>query len=424
MKHKRRVKIVNIPFIDISNTNCWLVNLLPFGDNSTIEEIKRFQAECIKHSVFGMGWDCLYANSPVYTELDETEKEKHIKVCENCKEKKCPVSDEILKRYLKVKPGDYVITRLKNAHYYIGKVITKAFYSYGKEKIEHLSWCCKVEKWIEYENESMIPSEILGRFSQRNHSTIEKIAAYRTKLLLISTYEKKIDEKERLFNVPTLHITQNNFCRCLNYTELEDLVYLYIYRKHKDENYLCFPSSAKINRAKFEFSFISSNNEMKPISCQVKNQEYIEIENYVNEPSYRLIYLFSGKWCQKNVDEFRKQYADSNIVFISPLELYGLFADYLTYSDKSDFYITDKKAENNILSDISKFTQKYNFKKINKSFCYRNKELNKKQIKYDETEDWICFSSDDLFYSKEFNALILSGNVDKEIIEYIKSIIN
>ena len=198
----------SIPFINISNTNCWLVNLLPFGDNTKIEDIKAFQSECINKSVFGMGWDCLYSKDICYIELNEAEKEKHLSVCKNCKEKLCPVSKEILDRYSEINPGDYVITRLKNAHYYIGKVVTKTFYSYGKEKVERLSWCCKVEKWIEYENEIEIPSEILGRFSQRNHSTIEKIANYRTKLLLISTYEKRIDAEEKIFTVFTYHTKQ------------------------------------------------------------------------------------------------------------------------------------------------------------------------------------------------------------------------
>ena len=405
----------NTPFIDISNINCWLVNLLPFGEYTKIDVIKAFQTECIKNSVFGMGWDCLYSKDIEYTELNEDEKNNHLLACENCKEKKCPVSEEILDRYLSVKPGDYVITRLKNAHYYIGKVTTKAFYSYGEEKVGRLSWCCKVEKWIEYENESMIPSEILGRFSQRNHSTIEKIANYRTKLLLISTYEKRIDEKERVFNVPPLHITKNNFCRCLNYSELEDLVYLYIYNKHKDENYICFPSSGKINRAKFEFSFINSNDEMKPISCQVKNQKDITIEDYLNEPSYRLIYLFSGKWSNKNVEFFRQKYINTNIAFISPLELYELIEEYLSCSDKYNFYVVNEKNNND-----DPFVES-DFNIINKSFCYRNKELNKKQIKKSENDDCICFSSNNLFYSKEFCALILNGNVDEDIVEFVKS---
>ena len=408
----------SIPFINISNTNCWLVNLLPFGDNTKIEDIKAFQSECINKSVFGMGWDCLYSKDICYIELNEAEKEKHLSVCKNCKEKLCPVSKEILDRYSEINPGDYVITRLKNAHYYIGKVVTKTFYSYGKEKVERLSWCCKVEKWIEYENEIEIPSEILGRFSQRNHSTIEKIANYRTKLLLISTYEKRIDAEEKIFNVPFLHITRSNFCRCLNYTELEDLVYLYISQKHKNEGYICFPSSGKINRAKFEFSFVNENKEMKPISCQVKNQKTIDIEDYINEPSYRLIYLFSGKWTVDNVEEFRKKYANSNIVFISPSELYELVEEYLDSTDKSDQYVITESQTEALPFDISEFTL------INKNFCYRNKEKNKKQIKYDENDDWICFSSNDLYYSKEFQALILNGSVDKEIVDYVKSKLN
>ena len=408
----------NIPFIDISKTNCWLVNLLPFGDNTKVEDIKAFQSECINKSVFGMGWDCLYSKDISYIELNEDEKKKHLSVCNNCKEKLCPVSGEILERYSEISPGDYVITRLKNAHYYIGKVVTKAFYSYGDEKVGRLSWCCKVEKWIEYENETMIPSEILGRFSQRNHSTIEKIANYRTKLLLISTYEKRINSKERVFNVPLLHITQNNFCRSLNYTELEDLVYLYINKKHKEENYICFPSSGKINRAKFEFSFVSSDKKMKPISCQVKNQQYINIEDYVNESSYRLIYLFSGKWTNRDIEDFCQKFTESNIIFISPSELYELAKEYLCFTDKSDQYIIANPKDDVLPFDISEFIP------ITKNFCYKNKELNKKQIKYNDNEDWICFSSNNLYYSKEFCALILNGDVDKEIVEYVKSKLN
>ncbi len=405
----------SVPFIDISKTNCWLVNLLPFSDKSNKDAIMEIQSQCIKNSIFGMGWDCLHTNIIEFVELDDTEHKKHLDRCKHC-EYSCKVSDKTLSYYKEIQPGDYVITRLKNAHYYIGKVETKAFHSYGQEKVEKISWCCRVEKWIEFDNESMIPSEILGRFSQRNHSTIEKIANYRTKLLVISTYEKRLLEKDRIFNVPQLHITPNNFCRCLNYTELEDLVYLYILKKHKDEGYICFPSSGKINRAKVEFSFINFNSDKKPITCQVKNQETIDIENYLNEPTYSLIYLFSGKWEEKDIKELQDKYSDTNIIFISPTELYELINEYLAYANKSEYSVGDNE-ENKFYNSL----ESLGFKSIKKSFYYQNKELNKTQIKIEDNADTVYFSSYNLFYSKEFEALVLNGNVDKAIVEYVKS---
>ena len=71
----------------------------------------------------------------------------------------------------------------------------------------------------------------------------------------------------------------------------------YIYNKHYEDGYMPLPSSGKVSRLKYEFTFISNKTNKKPITCQVKNQnsEPINVKNYENYKNiYEKIYLFSG----------------------------------------------------------------------------------------------------------------------------------
>ena len=50
--NKSKVSDINgITVLDISNINCWIVNLKPTG-----KDIKSFQQKCINKKVFGIGW--------------------------------------------------------------------------------------------------------------------------------------------------------------------------------------------------------------------------------------------------------------------------------------------------------------------------------------------------------------------------------
>lgn len=207
--------------------------------------------------------------------------------------------------YSEIKKDDLVITRLKNGKYYIGRVETEATYSDGtdlealdkKSKSDGFSWCCKVHKWYEY-TESELPIDIVGRFSQRYHSTIQNIANDRIKLLLISTYQKKAKKKYRYtdINIPKILLNKENFATALNYMDLEDLVYLYILNK-EEKNYRLLPSQCKISKVKYEFNLFNKDDITDKITCQVKNQGIVFLNDYkkdADEKEFTKIYLFSG----------------------------------------------------------------------------------------------------------------------------------
>ena len=242
-----------IPFIDISNINCWMVYLMPFEskDRTNYDLVKNFQQGCINEQIFGMGWDI-----PCFEQGKQMTEENAILYAKKYKDYYgLSVSQDAINGYLSIRKGDYVITRLKNGHYYVGRVSSEGSFFIHKQDdpiYGLLSWGGKVEQWIEYSNDGEIPSEIVGRFSQRLHSTIQKINPYRQKMLVIAMYENKIEkESEFHFSIPRLRIGKNNFVRSLNYMELEDLVALYITNKHAAEGYKLIPSSCKISQQNY-----------------------------------------------------------------------------------------------------------------------------------------------------------------------------
>jgi hypothetical protein len=297
-----------IPFINIADTNVWIIYLMPFAaeERTDYKRVHDVQQQCIRDKVFGMGWEipCF----PYGTKMTE---ETAAVYTEKYNAQGWSVSNDAVKAYKEIKKGDYVIMRLKNSHYYVGKVSSEgAFFIHKTEDPVYglFSWGAVVENWVEYFNDGEVPSEIAGRFSQRLHPAIQRIATYRQRLLVIAMYENKLPEQERAINVPKLHIGFNNFVRSLSYMELEDLVALYIAGRHNDEGYRLLPSSCKVNQQKFEFRFVAKNK--KPIACQVKNQpkEKIEIERYVEDGSYEKIYFFSGDWSEDNVLALKRKY--------------------------------------------------------------------------------------------------------------------
>ena len=74
------------------------------------------------------------------------------------------------------------------------------------------------------------------------------------------------------------------------------------------------PSSCKISEQNYEFAFASIGN--KPITCQVKNQSEINIENYRGRNILRKnIYIFfSGEWESENeINSQREKCKGTNI---------------------------------------------------------------------------------------------------------------
>lgn len=185
-----------------------------------------------------------------------------------------------------------------------------------------MSWGCHVEKWLEFKTQDDLPYELIGRMSQQQHQTIQRIDRYRLKFLIIEAYIKREKSKS---DIPKLILTKNNFARSLHYKQLEDLVSLYIVEENKEQNYLLMPSSCKINEQKYEFFFKSPNR--KAITCQVKNQKEIKIEEYYNENDFEKIYIFSGIWNNEQVEDLNKKANKNkanNIQIISPDELFDI----------------------------------------------------------------------------------------------------
>ena len=387
-----------IPFINIADVNCWMVYLMPFNEEerNNYELVNKLQQTCIGDKKFGMGWPitCIEYETPM-TDENVFEYERY------CEDDSMAVSKDAVYNYKSIKEGDFIIMRLKNSHYYVGRVSSQgAFYIYkpNDEVYSKFSWGCMVDEWVEYTNDGEIPSEIVGRFSQRNHSTIQRISYYRQRLLVIAMYESRAKGVKR-FDIPKLRIGANNFVRSLSYMELEDLVALYIADKHGKQGYRLIPSSCKTSQQNYEFRFVAPKKK-KPITCQVKNQQDIEIEHYIEETGYEKIYIFSGKWNDACVKKLNEKYnGHGTIHIISPSELYeALTKDNIFKNDFYDFENEPKLADKDKLnhsgySDRKKLTGQ-------EGSCSISKE-----------KDFVYFMKRGLFYSAEFSALILEWHI-------------
>lgn len=313
---------MNTQIIDLSKNNCWMVYLSPFD---TIEENKELQDRCTDDNfpMFGIGWG---RNLEGYEYGDELNKACGDAYVEEFKGNDGQESLAVAIEYmLKIKENDLVIMRLVDGNYYIGKVIKIeenegcCFYIHSSDPdnpVNELSWGCRVEKWYKT-IEDDVPSEIRGRFSQRLHKTLQPIQQYRQRLLVLSLYDRMTKATKR---IPAIAYTKTTFARSMHYMQLEDLVYLYISNKltQSDKRYVFFPSSGKINRKKYEFSWIGEDNRL--ITCQVKNQAAINLEDYRDDCQYKCIFLFCGLWNQDEAE--KKNNTGSNITVITPSELY------------------------------------------------------------------------------------------------------
>ena len=393
-----------IPFINIADTECWMIYLMPFNsiERADYDKVLKLQLECIDKRLFGMGWnlDCFEYGTPMTAENAGY----YTKIYNESYE--WTVSDKTVSSYQKVKKGDYVITRLKNGHYYVGKVSSDgAYYLYKNNDsfFGMFSWGGNVEEWFEYKTDDEIPSEIVGRFSQRLHSTIQRVSGYRQRLLIISMYENKVKGNKKSFDIPKLRITPYNFVRSLDYMQLEDLMSLYIDERWHDTGYRLLPSSCKISQQNYEFRFVAPNR--RPMTCQVKNQKEINIDQYKGETQYQIIYIFSGVWSKEEVSQLRDKYLDNPCLYIiDPEELFRVFVEYKDLF-QNGFY---ECAEDVLTPDMLPL----------EGYELREKINGEKQ--YNKSKDFACFvRSDGLFYSTEFEALILSWHImndhDEEI---------
>lgn len=397
--------------IDLNGVKCWIVNLMPFPEKErNSPEVLPFQQACIENKIFGMGWATKIIDSIADNEeLTDENKAKYESMVKIDKPKYNESYKSALNTYQEISDKDFVIMRLKNSHYYIGRVDGEAKYiqRFSVDGANRLSWGCNVKEWFEFNNEEEIPSEIVGRFSQRYHSTIQPISNFRLKALIISLYEQKSKYSE--FNIAKIFLNENNFVTTLNYMELEDLVSQFIYDEHRGDGYVLLPSSCKVNKQNYEFSFVSENRN--PITCQVKNQENIKPDEYKDEKSYEKIYLFSGKWSQEQAGCLKEEYKNTNIYIVSKSELYKTLNENSYLKNKlAKFYNIDNNAVysyeevKSILEENPK-AKEYIVKKRSTFNIGKNRFL-----KFDNDNKIIYIGSYECFYSPEFNSIFINSS--------------
>lgn len=391
-----------IKFYDMKGIHCWIINLKPFEPNTPNERIRSLQNKCVQNKVFGIGWRTDYFDTHTKATLDENTQKAYK---DSCNETSARAAVD---RISEIKCGDLAIMRLRDGHVYLGKVTEPAFHDSTLLKGENsnrLSWICRVEKWLEFCDETSIPSEIMGRFSQRQQATITQIAPYKQRLLMLAMYDIKNSGKT---DVPKVLLNENNFTRALSYTDLEDLVCAYIHDKHTDDGYMLLPSSGKVSRLKYEFTFVSNKSNKKPITCQVKNQnsEPINIADYEKDKGiYEKIYLFSG-----NNNFANCELAKDNIEIIDHRNLF----DVLKCGNLKFMY--DK------LSKYHSFSESPDLKKIEEALCADGKgwqcrekfskdsgDVKKYKVGKHETGEisWISFGYDGLYITDEFDSFII-----------------
>lgn len=392
----------NIKFYNMNDTECWIINLKPFGADTADEEIRSFQDECLQNNIFGIGWPTEYFDSHTKVQLDENTKREYKDLCKDVNSAR----DNAVEQMSKIKFGDLAIMRLRNGHVYIGKVTEPAFHDCAiirGKNLQRLSWICKVEKWFEFGDETSIPSEIMGRFSQRQQATISRIASYKQRLLMISMYETAKNGKT---DVPKLTLNENNFTRALSYTDLEDLVCAYIHNRHSDDGYMLLPSSGKVSRLKYEFTFVSNKSGKKPITCQVKNQNSapIDVANYENDKDiYEKIYLFSG-----NNNFANRELAKNNIEIIGHQKLFDVLKSgnlKFMLEKLLKYHSFTKGADLNEVQRV--LSEKgWQCKKSFKSTCHDFKRY--KVWNYETGEiGWLSFGYDGFYITDEFNTFII-----------------
>lgn len=296
---------MNNDLIEINNIkNFWIVYLMPFAPEERGEAfVKEYQEYCKENNIFGMGWN----NDESLKKFKDAE--NNIQYVENTSETKKTAEMKAFYLYKQIAKDDLVMMRLKNGKYYIGKVKEEAKPCEGKDILPNndnylntgrFSYICEVEKWYEF-FEYELPGDIVGRFSQRRHPTIQHISEDNKifQNLMYILYRRRFSEEHKIEIEDNLRIELelNNFASAINYMDLEDLVYLYILNKNKEQNYKLFPSECKSSKIYYEFDLVDMDNPNKRITCQVKNRASVFFEDYINDANsseYEKIYLFSG----------------------------------------------------------------------------------------------------------------------------------
>lgn len=259
-----------------------------------------------------------------------------------------------LKNFFEIKNGDVVLARLRNGEYIVGEVINdlKEYRKTDSERkvlenhqSQGFGWHCKVQEFYKISREN-VPSDIIGRCSQRNSCTISSINNDRLKLFIL-----KLLNKEN--HCPPIILNSNNFASALNADELEDLVYLYIQEKW-DNNLILLPSQCKVNEPRYEFFLKHKNENEKIITCQVKNKAIVDFGTYkCDKNKYEKIYLFSG-WGNYGDDSQKEEYK-GKIEEIDKADLWNVLKENIQYFkmiQEGYYYKIEEKDEEDIEVEI------------------------------------------------------------------------
>ena len=295
---------------------------------------------------------------------------------------------------------------------------------------------------------------IIGRFSQRNQKTISRVNDDKIKLLALKLYQEKRENIK--IEIPPIILNENNFGRSLDPDELEDLVYLYILDKEKNENLILLPSHCKITEPMYEFYLKDKNNvNEKNITCQVKNVRKVEFSDYLEQKDlFKRIYLFSG------INDYGDKREDDKIIKPIPQgKLYECLIEkinYFPFLNNKKYYIIDKK-DNNKENSNEEIKIKSEYNDNNWSMHRYNKRLKNKEKRFNvnffdddgkilhtASKEYSCDNEIKIaknrihsiefdynvngekgyfYYNNEFKCFIIKNEITKNIIDEAKVIV-
>ncbi len=313
-----------------------------------------------------------------------------------------------IKNFFSIEKGDIVLSRLRNGKYIVGIVEDNTKYYGSNEEDEEgkneddlikkwkenekimsngFGWRCKVKHWYPISRED-VPSDIIGRCSQRNSYTITRLNDDRIKLFILKLLERQEKKKS---NCPPIILNENNFASALNSDELEDLIYLYILDKKENEDLILLPSQCKISEPMYEFYLKHKKNmDGKIITCQVKNRSTVDFQKYKDEIEhdkkgmFEKIYLFSGIESYGN-DKEKEKYKEK-IEIIEKKELWKYLKDNKSYFNvlQDDYYYkfsSDEKEDEKVI--ISKAEENgWTLHKYQKAWKVKQNKQKKFKVSY------------------------------------------
>lgn len=364
VEDKQKEILEKLSVIDLNGANFWIVNLNPRGG----EDIGLFQQKCIENRCFAMCW----------------------------RDKECDAKSKTKEIYCDINLGDYVIWRDKKSICRIGRVSEKCQYDVSGQMTYCGSYYCKVSEWKEYANIKDIPTEVWARFTQRHQSTIQRIADAKVRIFIMKMYHS--------YNNLKYYIDSQNYVRTLNYYDLEDVVSIYIHKKLSEEpidsDYVLLPSTGKSSRQNYEFDFIDIKGNGAPISCQVKNQEEIDVSNYENT-AYSNVYLFSGIGYKNSVQ-------CDKIKIIEKEELFEYVKDYIEIIKNKDIYSFSKNyTSENFINDCLK------------NYSERKKKGKWKEKVYDVSDGFVSLDDGSIYFFEDFQAIVVENESGKKTFESI-----